>query len=339
MTKPNFSNSSLSAPLGGTRPPLPPLCKGGRGLRGVRGTTTCCVETNSGSAPSRLAILFSGLFLSSLLCGCGPAQSATVTMKSAEARAGDAAAGGGAAESAATPAATAAAGFGNLAGSVLLEGEAPQPGLLVKQGDAGAKDAAVCAAANIEDEGLVVNAANSGIANVVLYLAKRPSTVKPELAQPPKEAAVFDQKGCRFLPHVTVVQVGQPLLVLSDDTVLHNTHTYPVRNNSFNQGIPPKNREGVPINYGKAENQPVEVKCDLHPWMRAWHFPIDHPYVAVTDKDGKFRIEGLPSGKHTLKVWQEKAPGGLLERKLDVTIEADKDTSLELKYDSKKFGG
>jgi hypothetical protein len=96
---------------------------------------------------------------------------------------------------------------------------------------------------------------------------------------------------------------------------------------------------GVPCTYTKAENGPIEVKCDLHPWMRAYHFPIDHPYVAVTDQDGKFSIKGLPAGKHVFKVWHEKAPGDakLLERRLEVTIEADQDTTHDLAYGSTKF--
>jgi hypothetical protein len=73
--------------------------------------------------------------------------------------------------------------------------------------------------------------------------------------------------------------------------------------------------------------------------MKAYHFPIDHPYVAVTDKDGHFKIEGLPAGKHLFNVWHESAPGGaqLLERKLQITIEVDKETRKDLSYGPTKF--
>jgi hypothetical protein len=41
--------------------------------------------------------------------------------------------------------------------------------------------------------------------------------------------------------------------------------------------------------------------------MSAYWMVTDHPYVAVTDADGRFRIENLPAGKHQFVVWQEKA--------------------------------
>ena len=244
---------------------------------------------------------------------------------------------GGAAEAATTDAAETetASGFGHLTGTVKIEGSAPEKPLLVKQGDAGVKDASVCSAESIPDESLVVNGGNQGIANVVIFLEKRPKNIKPELAKPPTDPVFFDQKGCRFFPHLVPVQTGQPFLVLSDDSIAHNTHTFPVRNTGFNSAIAPKDRKGVPISYTKAENEPIEVKCDLHPWMRAYHFPIDHPYVALTDADGKFSIRDLPAGKHVFKVWQEKTK--LLERKLEITIEADKETKKDLTYGAAKF--
>jgi hypothetical protein len=135
---------------------------------------------------------------------------------------------------------------------------------------------------------------------------------------------------------VLALQAGQPLLVVSADPIPHNTHTSPKRNAAFNSVIGAGDRKGVPCNYKKPESTPVQVVCDLHPWMKAWHFPVDHPYFAVTDESGRFRIEGLPAGKNSLNIWHEGA-GALLERRLQVEIEADKDTTLERKYASSKF--
>jgi hypothetical protein len=129
-------------------------------------------------------------------------------------------------------------------------------------------------------------------------------------------------------------------LVVSDDSIPHNTHTSPKRNDAFNKVIGANDRTGVPCDYKKAENTPVSVVCDYHPWMKAFHFPLDHPYFAVTDADGKFKIEGLPAGKHSFNVWHERASGGsqLLQRKLEITIEADKDNAAPaLSFGGTKF--
>lgn len=275
----------------------------------------------------RQSSLLAGCFLVAAACGCTRYEP-TVTLKkvAAEKEEGTAAAPESAEKTAAS--------WGNLAGTVTLDGTAPSLPLLVSKGDSGVKDSAVCSVASIPDESLVVNPQNNGIANVVIFLAK-PKTVKPDLAAVPTSPVIFDQQGCRFMPHLLLCRVNQPILIKSDDAVAHNTHTFPTRNTGFNSAIGVKDRAGVPLKYSKGEANPVEVKCDLHPWMRAYHFPVEHPYAALTDGDGKFRIAGLPAGKHQFKVWQEKA--GFLEQKLEVTIEAEKDAALDLKVPSAKF--
>jgi hypothetical protein len=240
-----------------------------------------------------------------------------------------------------TEGSTTAAGFGNLVGTVTFEGPPRNLPPLVAKDDPKVKpdDRAVCAAEPIPDESLLVNHENKGLANVIVFLEKRPANIKPELAKPPSDPILFDQKGCRFLPHIVLLQAGQPLLVVSGDPIPHNTHTDPKRNTGFNQVIKPEDRKGTPIEYKKPEAGPIEVRCDYHPWMKAYHFPLDHPHAALTDKDGKFRIEGLPAGTHAFNVWHERGPGSgrLLERKLQIKIEADKDTTKDLNYASTKF--
>ena len=40
------------------------------------------------------------------------------------------------------------------------------------------------------------------------------------------------------------------------------------------------------------------MKCDVHPWMSARVYVLDHPFFAVTGADGRFEIAGLPPGEH-----------------------------------------
>jgi hypothetical protein len=50
----------------------------------------------------------------------------------------------------------------------------------------------------------------------------------------------------------------------------------------------------------------VPVKCNIHSWMHQFIGVLDHPYFAVSNKDGTFEIRNLPAGTYTLAVWQEK---------------------------------
>jgi len=50
----------------------------------------------------------------------------------------------------------------------------------------------------------------------------------------------------------------------------------------------------------------VPFKCDVHGWMNAYVGVLDHPFFAVTDKDGKFSFKGLPPGTYTIEAWHEK---------------------------------
>ena len=62
-----------------------------------------------------------------------------------------------------------------------------------------------------------------------------------------------------------------------------------------------------PIANGMDEHpEIIRVTCDLHSWMRGWVVVADHPFYALTDGGGAFELRGLPAGRYTLKVWQER---------------------------------
>jgi len=51
----------------------------------------------------------------------------------------------------------------------------------------------------------------------------------------------------------------------------------------------------------------VKLQCNVHPWMFGYIGVVSNPYFAVTDKDGKFTLKGLPAGKYTLAFKHLKA--------------------------------
>ncbi len=135
----------------------------------------------------------------------------------------------------------------------------------------------------------------------------------------PSEAAVIDQNGCVYKPHVLGVQVGQPINILNSDGTLHNVHALPKKkgNDKFNEAMP-----GARKKITKKFNTPeimVRIKCDVHPWMGARIGVVDHPFYAVTAEDGSYEIKGLPVGTYTIEVWHEKLPA----KTATVTVKGD----------------
>jgi len=225
--------------------------------------------------------------------------------------------------------------LGSFSGEVVLEGEIPKLPPATTDKDPKAADLKACNVTEVPNEKLVVDPKTKGIANVFVYLKKAPAGMPAKLKKSDKDTVKFDQKNAQFIPHALFVRNDQTVKVMSEDPFGHNTHTYPVRNQPFNSAIKSHEKEGVPVTPKVAENLPLQVKCDIHPWMTAWWLVLDHPYAAVTDAQGKFKIENLPAGDYKFVVWQEGM--GYVERELPVKIAAKQDTAKIIKADVKKF--
>lgn len=143
----------------------------------------------------------------------------------------------------------------------------------------------------------------------------------------PSEPAVIDQEGCRYHPHVMGMLLGQDLVFLNSDGLLHNVHGLPAENREFNIGMP-ASRETAEVTLNTPE--PVfEVKCDVHPWMQAYVAVMEHPFFAVTDEDGGFEISGLPAGDYEVEAWHEK----LGTRVGSVTVADGETGTLDFEFD------
>ena len=77
-------------------------------------------------------------------------------------------------------------------------------------------------------------------------------------------------------------------------------------NEKFNFAMPKVVKEKE-ASFSKSE-EPFYIKCDVHPWMKSWVVVLDHPYWAVTDKDGNYSInlDSLEAGTYDLCFWHEK---------------------------------
>jgi plastocyanin len=207
--------------------------------------------------------------------------------------------------------ASATAATGSIGGTVRFAGDPPPP-----QVQSNTKDTAKCGT-EIRSEDLLVGQ-DKGIEYVVLRL----EGAEGPLATPAKNPEM-DQRGCRFTPRVVVVPAGGSLDFLNSDGILHNVRTTATRNPSINKAQPGF-RKRMTERFQHPEI--VKVSCDAHPWMTGWIVVTDHPYVAVTDERGAFRLAGVPPGSYTLSLWHET----LGEQRQEVTVRAGEEKLIAL---------
>lgn len=208
--------------------------------------------------------------------------------------AGGEAAGGGEAAAVENPVDPATAG--SISGSVSFTGTPPEPepiDMSLEQ---------VCAdkhEGQPMDHPAVVGD-GGGLANVFVHVR---SGLADMQFPAPADAAVLDQDGCVYHPHVMGVMTGQQVGVRNSDEVLHNVNATPSENMSFNRSQPRAGME-FEVTFPVPEVM-IPVRCDVHGWMEAYIGVVDHPFHAVSAEDGSFSLDGLPPGEYELEAWHE----------------------------------
>lgn len=200
---------------------------------------------------------------------------------------------------------------GDVEGKITFDGKAPKMKPLRMNADP------VCVAnSDIKPrkEWLVLDE-NNGVKNVLVFIKESKSGSFADNYDSPKEAAVIDQNGCVYVPHVLGVMVGQQLDILNSDGTLHNIHALPKVNKEFNKAMP-RSKKQMSVTFDKVE-APFKIKCDVHPWMGAFIGVFEHPYFAVTDDSGSYTISGLAPGKYVVEAWHEK----LGSKTADLTVD------------------
>ena len=208
---------------------------------------------------------------------------------------------------------------GVIYGNVLFKGELPTSQKLPVT-----LNKSVCGHEPKESESLLVSKEGK-IQNVVVALLKVPKGLPTQARETPLQ---LDQKKCVFIPHVLIVPVDVEFEVLNSDRAMHNFHAIGMqqKNKEININQTKTRRRQLPMKFSEPEI--VRVVCEVHSWMSAWIVVAKHPYYALSDQAGQFRLENVPEGSYQVKVWHEK----LGEQIKEITVEVNRDAVIDFEF-------
>lgn len=142
---------------------------------------------------------------------------------------------------------------------------------------------------------------SGGRRRAVVYLETAP---RAAFEAPVERRVRMDQREQRFVPHVLAITAGTTVDFPNSDPTFHNVFSLS-RAKTFDLG-----RYAAGRSKSVLFDRPgiVRVFCDIHSHMNAWILVFAHRYFALTDAEGRYRIEGIPSGTYTVTAWHESAP-------------------------------
>ena len=161
-----------------------------------------------------------------------------------------------------------------------------------------------------------------------------------------------EARDCRFLPFTTVVRSGHGIEVVNMDPVMHDIQAYETSTAMgtrvlFNSPLSFNRRHHRGDLHATHDHRPGEslvrqfqlskkrrtfvMQCGFHAYMQSWAIAVDNPYYVLTDENGRFSLEDVPSGTYDLRAWH---PGIKQVVKQQVTIEPGKNLTVDFQLPS-----
>ena len=135
---------------------------------------------------------------------------------------------------------------------------------------------------------------------------------------------VMDQHNETFVPHVLAITTGTIVDFPNSDHIYHNVFSLS-KTAQFDLGRYATGRSKF-VRFDRPGI--VRVFCEIHSHMNAFILVFSHPFFAMTDTDGRYRIDNVPPGNYNMIAWNEGAlsdpipvlvPGGGVAE-LDITL-------------------
>lgn len=149
-------------------------------------------------------------------------------------------------------------------------------------------------------------------------------TFKPldkQVSAAPISQASIAQFNKEFVPEVSVVRTGTPIVFPNRDPISHHVYSFS-KAKTFDlplyRGTPSE-----PIVFDTPGL--VTLGCNIHDWMRAYVVVVDTPYYKISDNTGSVSLSDIPDGQYELEVWHPRQRKSFSE-----TIDVNAEFSREL---------
>jgi plastocyanin len=145
-----------------------------------------------------------------------------------------------------------------------------------------------------------VTAPAPGMGGVVVYLIRAGSARVPAIAP---LSAQIDQRNLQFVPRVITVSPGSTVSFPNSDPVMHSVFHPSTHAGGFDLGTYP---QGERRSFTFDNEGAYVIFCHVHPEMVAYVVVVASPYRAVTDDDGRFKLDGVAPGTYHLRTWHRR---------------------------------
>ncbi len=192
---------------------------------------------------------------------------------------------------------------GSVRGRFIFRGTPPERKKLTVD-----KDVDCCGKFDIRDESLMVDA-GGGVANVYIYVRSRDVPVCVSVAESSARQVVLDNRDCIFKPHCLAIwRLRQELYIVNSDPIAQNVAFAPLGDLPANIVLAPAPGDNTEATwrFRRGQSQPFDIRCNYHPWEKAYLLVRDNPYFAISRDDGRFELAGLPVGRWELQLWHER---------------------------------